>query len=121
MHIPHIVVVDDDDAIRSVVVAVVQEAIPSAEVSAHTSALQALQEISTGTIDLLITNCHMPDMDGPTLIKTLRDDKNAVPIIMVSGSDEAREVAEEVGVDVFVPKYAIRSTLTDAIRSLVAA
>ncbi len=121
MHNPHIVVVDDDDAIRSVVVAVVQEAIPSAKVSAHTSALHALQEISTGTIDLLITNCHMPDMDGPTLIKTLRDGKSSVPIIMVSGSDEAREVAEEVGVDAFVSKIAIRSELTDVIRSLVTA
>ena len=117
----HIVVVDDDDAIRSIVVSVVHEAIPTAEVSAHFSAVRALQEISTGTIDLLITNCHMPDMDGPTLIKTLREEKNGIPIIMVSGSDEARQLAEEVGVDFFVPKYAIHPALTDAIRSLVPA
>ena len=118
---PHIVVVDDDDAIRELVVAVVQETIPSAEVSAHTSAIYALQESITGTIDLLITNCHMPDMDGPTLIRTLREEKNKVRIIMVSGSDEARELAEEVGVDAFVPKYALREALMEAIRSLVAA
>jgi len=119
--IPHVVVVDDDDAIRSIVVSVVHEAIPAAEVSAHTSAVHALQEISTGHIDLLITNCHMPDMDGPTLIKTLRQGKNGVPIIMVSGSDEARQVAEEVGVDFFVPKHALHAALTDAIHSLIPA
>jgi CheY-like chemotaxis protein len=119
VHSPHILVVDDDDAIRSVVVAVAQEAIPSAEVTSHASSLHALQKISTGEIDLLITNCHMPDMDGPTLIKTLRQEKNGIPIIMVSGSDEARELAEKAGVDRFVPKYAIHATLGDAILSLI--
>ena len=119
--ISHVVVVDDDDAIRSIVVSVVHEAIPTAQVSAHTSAVHALQEISTGSIDLLITNCHMPDMDGPTLIKTLRQGKNGIPIIMVSGSDEARQLAEDVGVDIFVPKHVLHAALTDAIRSLIAA
>jgi CheY-like chemotaxis protein len=116
---PHIVVVDDDDAVRSVVVEVVREAVPSAEVTAHTSALAALQAIHSSGVDLLITNCHMPDMDGATLVKTLRDEKHAIPVIMVSGSDDARALAEEVGVDCFVPKHAIHAVLSDAIHSLI--
>ncbi len=90
-----------------------------AEVTSYASALQALQEISTGGVDLLITNCHMPDMDGPTLIKTLRQERHNVPIIMISGSDEARQLAEDAGVDCFVAKHAIHSALTEAIRSLI--
>lgn len=116
---PHIVIVDDDDAVRSVVVAVTREAIPSAEITDHTSALHALQAIHSSGVDLLITNCHMPDMDGPTLVKTLREEKHAIPVIMVSGSDEARALAEEVGVDYFVPKHAIHAVLSDAIHALL--
>ena len=34
--------------------------------------------------------CHMPDMDGPALVRTLREKKLALPIIMVSGSTRNR-------------------------------
>lgn len=119
MHSVRIIVVDDDDAIRSIVVAVTQEAVPAAEVLSFSSSLQVLQEISTGSVDLLITNCHMPDMDGPTLIRTLRREKNAIPIIMISGSDEARRMAEEVGVDRFVAKHVVHVELPGAIHALL--
>jgi CheY-like chemotaxis protein len=116
---PRIVVVDDDDAVRSIVMAVAREAIPSASLTEHHSSLHALQEIHTGSADLLITNCHMPDMDGPTLVKTIREENNSIPIIMVSGSDDARELGEQAGVDRFVPKHTIIPELSAAIHSLM--
>ena len=114
-------IVDDDDSVRSVLVEMAREAVPSADVSSHASALHALQEIHSSGVDLLITNCHMPDMDGATLVKTLRAEKNAIPVIMVSGSEDARAIAEGLGVDCFVPKYAIHSVLSGAIQSLIEA
>jgi len=54
---------------------------PSASVSGHTSSLLALQEVESGSVDLLITNCHMPDMDGPTLVRAIRQAKKAIPIV----------------------------------------
>ena len=110
-------IVDDDDAVRSLVETVTKETIPTARVTSHASSLRAIDEISTGTVQLLITNCHMPDMDGPTLIKTLRARNYTIPIIMVSGSDEARELAEGVGVDYFVSKSAIVTALPEALRA----
>jgi CheY-like chemotaxis protein len=121
VHTPHIVIVDDDDSVRSVVVEIARDAKPSADVSSHASALHALQEIHSSGVDLLITNCHMPDMDGPTLVRTLRAEKNAIPVIMVSGSDDARAVAEELGVDRFIPKHTVHAALADAILSLLEA
>ena len=119
MNSPHIVVVDDDDAVRAIVVFVIRETIPTAEVTSHTSGVRALQTINAGGVDLLITNCHMPDMDGPTLIATLRLKKSAIPIIMVSGSDEARDMAAVVGVDRFIPKHSLHADLPAAIRALL--
>ena len=114
-----IVVVDDDESVRSVVSAVVREAIPTAAVTEHISSFAALEVIHGGATDLLITNCHMPDMDGPTLVRTIREEKNPIPIIMVSGSEEARELGELAGIDRFVPKHSIHASLTAAIHSLL--
>jgi CheY-like chemotaxis protein len=116
---PRIVIVDDDDVIRSLVETVTRQTIPSARVTSYASSLRVIGEISTGSVQLLITNCHMPDMDGPTLIRTLREQKYAIPIIMVSGSEEARGMAEAAGVDYFVPKSAVVTALPEAIRALL--
>src|ERR1700743_289427 len=104
MHQSRIVVVDDDDAISSVVCALAHEAVPDAAIDEHSSGLNALHEVETGSADLLITNCQMPDMDGPTLVKAIRGMKNAIPIIMVSGDADARRLGEKAGIDKFVAK-----------------
>jgi DNA-binding response OmpR family regulator len=114
-----LVIVDDDDEIRGLVRELAQQALPSAEFSEYHLATNALKAIETGFADLLITNCHMPDMDGPTLVKTLRDHKNTIPIIMVSGSDDARKLGEAAGIDRFVAKHSMHRELTNAIFSVL--
>ena len=115
---PKLVIVDDDDQVRELVREMAQQALPSAEFSEYNLATNALRAIETGSADLLITNCHMPDMDGPTLVKTLRDRRNTIPIIMVSGSDDARKLGEAAGIDRFVPKDLLHRELTKAIFSV---
>ena len=119
MNTLRIVVVDDDDAIRNVIVAVTCETLPSASVVDHASSLQALQDVQSSSADLLVTNCHMPDMDGPTLVRTIREEKHAVPVIMVSGSEDARTLGENAGIDRFVSKTWISTELPDAIQTLL--
>ena len=111
-----IIVVDDDDAVRSIICALAQEALPDATICAHTSSVHALREIEAGA-DLLITNCHMPDVDGPTLVHTIREMKNSIPNLMVSGSEEARRLGEEAGIDKFVEKSRLNGELSDAIHT----
>ncbi|MEA3210748.1 MAG: hypothetical protein QOE70_3805 [Chthoniobacter sp.] len=116
---PELIVLDDDDVVRSIVHAVAHESVPSANITDYASGFLALQQIECGGADLLITDCHMPDIDGPTLVKTLREKKMSVPIIMVSGSDDARELGEEAGIDYFVEKKHLFSELPDAIHTLL--
>jgi CheY-like chemotaxis protein len=59
----------------------------------------------------------MPDMDGPTLVQTIRRMKNAIPIIMVSGSADARELGEKAGIDKFVEKNRLNAELGEAIHT----
>ena len=61
----------------------------------------------------------MPEMDGPTLVRTIREEKNSIPIIMVSGSPEARGLGENAGIDRFVAKVQLRPALAEAIHALL--
>jgi CheY-like chemotaxis protein len=115
---PELIVLDDDDVVRSIIHALAHESVPSANITDYASGFPALQQIEGGGTDLLITDCHMPDMDGPTLVKILRAKKMMVSIIMVSGSD-ARELGEEAGIDCFVEKQHLFSELPDAIQTLL--
>jgi DNA-binding NarL/FixJ family response regulator len=112
-------IVDDEDLVRSVICDVVREAWPTAKIAEFASAWHAFHEIETGTVDLLITNCHMTDMDGPTLVRMLREQKHSIPVLMVSGSDDARQLGEAAGIDRFVAKNLVHTELVDAITTLL--
>jgi len=119
MHGLKIAVVDDDDLIREVICETVRQTLAGAIVADYVSARQVLHEVETGTVDLLITNCHMPDMDGPSLVRALREQKHALPIIMISGSDDARRLGEEAGIDRFVAKHLIHPDLENSLHALL--
>ena len=48
---------------------------------------QALDYVSYGEYDLIITDIMMPKIDGYGLIKQLRNDKNSTPVIMLTAKD----------------------------------
>jgi len=105
---------------REIVHAAVARTIPAAAISDFSAAAPALRQILDAGADLLITDCNMEGMDGPTLVRSLRQNGHLLPIIMVSGSTDAREMGEEAGIDRFISKDAVNSLLPAAIRSLIA-
>ena len=119
MHTVKIAVVDDDDLVRATVCELVRVACPGAEVVDYVSSAYVLHEIETSTVDLLITNCQMPDMDGPSLVRKLRELKHSLPIIMISASNGAQELGEAAGIDRFVPKNLLYPGLVEAIHALL--
>lgn len=97
-----------------------QDALPWARVVEHHSSYRAFQEIYASGVDLLITDCHMPDLDGPGLVRMIREQKFSVPIIMVSACEDARKLGEQAGIDRFVHKSRLSQELDPAIKSLLA-
>ena len=116
---PRIVVVDDDDTVRFLVVQLLSGAVPHASLRPFSTAREALDVILRGEADLLITDCQMPGMDGPSLVAAVRKQAIELPIIMVSGSDEAAELGAKAGIDRFVPKDRISSELLACVRALL--
>jgi FixJ family two-component response regulator len=120
MPIYRIIVVDDEDEVRSIICALALEAVPDATIREYSSGVGALRDVEGGQATLLITNCHMPDMNGPTLVRKIREMKNAIPIIMVSGDPDARLLGEKAGIDKFVEKVHLNSQLVEAIHTCLA-
>ncbi len=78
----NILVVDDDDALRLVLVGLLKQAGYAAR--AVPSAERALDEVGREPIDLVITDVRMPGMDGIALLSALTKNVPDLPVIVLS-------------------------------------
>jgi len=101
--IAHILVVDDDDEIRSLVKKYLNE--NNFLVTTADSAENASEKISVIKFDLIILDIMMPGKNGLEFIK---DHKNKLdtPVILLTAKGEASERIEglEIGADDYLPK-----------------
>lgn len=72
-------------------------------------------------IDLIITDISMPDIDGITLNKMVKERKNSIKTLVVSMHKEADMIDQliENEVDGYVPKNAEKEELLKAIQSIL--
>ena len=101
--IAHILVVDDDDGIRSLVKKYLIE--NKYLVTTAKSAEDALQKIEIIEFDLIILDIMMPGKSGLEFIKENKD-KLITPIILLTAKGEPNERIEglEIGADDYLPK-----------------
>jgi DNA-binding NtrC family response regulator len=78
----NILVVDDDDALRLVLVGLLKQAGYAAR--AVPSAEKALDEVGKTPIDLVVTDVRMPGMDGMALLAALGKSVPDLPVIVLS-------------------------------------
>jgi CheY-like chemotaxis protein len=70
------------------------------------SGLAAIQTMRANPPDLVISDLKMPDIDGAGLCAIMRSDGalTAIPVVMVSASEEGQEAARLAGAAAFVKK-----------------
>ena len=79
----------------------------------------ALTRIASGArYDLLITDNHLPHVNGLELVRYVRRLHAELPIVMFSATD-CRAEAEQAGVDVFLKKPEGVSELVGTVRRLL--
>ena len=102
---PRLLIVDDDESILQLLVAILGM---DYDVTTASSAALALQHVETERFDAIITDAMMDSMDGFELTQRLRERPATAttPIIMLTAlADEAhKRRAREVGVDTYVTK-----------------
>ncbi len=93
-----ILVLDDDPAILAVVASFLKKEF---EVFVSSLPFQALEILSNESIDILISDIRMPEMDGLTLVKKVKKDYPEIEIIMISSHGDMNTVIEAMHLGAF--------------------
>ncbi|HEL3749904.1 TPA: response regulator [Stenotrophomonas maltophilia] len=98
------------------------------QVHATADGLQALAAWRAQGFDVVVTDCHMPGMDGFALARAIREDpcpsRARVPIIALTASvlESTREACRAAGIDRFLAKpvdtQGLRATLADVLPAM---
>jgi two-component system OmpR family response regulator len=102
--LPHILVVDDDTRLRTLLRKYLSD--NGYLVTVAADAAEARAKMVALAVDLLVLDVMMPGEDGLSLTRRLRGQGVAVPIVMLTamGEDTDRIVGLEMGADDYVPK-----------------
>lgn len=116
-----ILIVDDSESIRDVVTFTLEN--EGHEVMAGNDGTDALQYLDGQGIDLVITDLHMPEMDGISLIKEIRkkDEYSRTPILFLTteSQQEKKVEAKEAGATGWIVKPFVPQKLIAAINKVI--
>jgi len=117
---PTVLVVDDDPIVRRVVQGHLSDAgYRIFEAEDGREALEVLERV--GSVDLVIADSVMPNMDGPTFVGELLRQRPSQPVLLISGYPADRESASGRPSQPFLAKPFTRDELyakvTEAARS----
>lgn len=82
----------------------------------------ALMKIEQDAPDLVVTDLVMPEIDGLTLVATVKSKHPLVPVILMTskGSEELAVQALEAGAASYVPKHSLAQRLLNTIHNVLA-
>ena len=85
----------DDEPILQVGIRKMLEGSDDYEISASArNGVEALQCLQNTPVDMILTDLKMPVMDGVALIKTLKQQQNTTPVIVLSNYSDFELVRE---------------------------
>ena len=100
-----IMVVDDDEMIRNVVIRILAET--SYEIEAASNGKAAIEALSRRSYDLMIIDLRMPIMDGETLMREVRRTDKSIAFIVLTGHgdlEQSYKLIEEFRISDFIQK-----------------
>lgn len=111
-----IVIADDHPLFRAALGHAVAKAWPDAEKVEVASAGEARKALQDGA-DCLLLDLHMEDSHGLGALMDFRQDFPAIPVVIVSASEETRvhSAAAQLGASAFIPKSASLDEMREAL------
>lgn len=99
-----ILVVDDEEMLRNLLRKILVK--EGYRVLTSSSAPEALEKLSSESIDLVISDVQMPEMDGFELLKALKKDYPQIGVIVMTAYGDAYTVRDALllGADEYITK-----------------
>ena len=104
MSMPHILIVEDEDDIRTFLVRAMGRLAPQAEVLAARNGKEALGLFQKQICDLILSDQRMPLMTGIELLQAVRAIATDVPVVIFSADVTAETPALQAGATAFFHK-----------------
>ncbi len=82
---PKILIVEDEAAIRRVLVKILSEESDTYEVMEADDGLEGIEKIKNEDFDLILCDIKMPKMDGVEVLEAVKKIKPEMPMVMISG------------------------------------
>lgn len=103
----NILLVDDDPALLAVAEAILKETDSNLCIESTLTVDGALQKMETKSFDVIISDYEMPQKDGLTFLKTLRDKNIKTPFVLFTGKgrEEIAIQALNLGADRYINKH----------------
>lgn len=100
-----VLVVDDSGVMRKIIIRALN-ACGVTDVVEAGDGVEALDKLSGGGFDLVMTDWNMPNKNGLQLLQEIRGGGNTVPVIMITTEAEAGRVKEAIlaGVNDYLAK-----------------
>jgi DNA-binding NarL/FixJ family response regulator len=118
-----ILIADDHPMVRSALrQAVAGASAEELEILEAASLATARECLGRGPVDLMLLDLNMPGMDSTLSLSALRSDFPAVPILVVSATEDPRVMAQvmEFGAAGFLPKSAPFDAIGEATQAVLA-
>ncbi len=115
-----ILVADDAPGDRTIACELLS-AVPEWHVSQAGDGLEALAQIRQDPPDLVVTDLHMPRLDGLQLLQSIKEEHPHLPVILMThhGGEELAVRAIEMGAASYVPKRALDKILQTTVRNVL--
>ncbi|MEZ4503066.1 MAG: response regulator [Dehalococcoidia bacterium] len=115
-----VLLVDDGETERAVALALLE--MSGVGVIQADGGEAALESLARDEVDAVVTELHMPAVDGYALLRRAREAGLAVPFVALTadGSSATRQAAQEAGFEALLAKPASAALLSAALRSALA-
>lgn len=116
---PKILIIEDEDAIRRVLIKIIKNENSAYEVEEAADGLEGYQKIESMEFDLVLCDIKMPKMDGVEVLEKAHTIKPEVPFIMISGHGELETAVQAMRLGAFdyISKPPDLNRLLNAIRN----
>jgi two-component system chemotaxis response regulator CheY len=116
-----ILLVDDSRTIRNIQRNVLKQ-LGHTDITEAEDGVQALAMFQESVPDLMLINWNMPNMDGITLVRKIRETDKTVPVIMCTTEAERSRVLEAIkaGVNNYIVKPFSADSLGEKIEQTMA-